>query len=114
MRKFGGSISKTVSIAIQETGVSMIYSAFILFFGFFIFVASGFGGTSALGTLLSVTLLVAMFSNLIFLPSLLLSLERVIIGRAFLKEPLVQIYDEEEDVDLDELEIRKLETNEKY
>ena len=114
LRKFGGSISKTVSIAIQETGVSMIYSAFILFFGFFIFVASGFGGTSALGTLLSVTLLVAMFSNLIFLPSLLLSLERVIIGRAFLKEPLVQIYDEEEDVDLDELEIRKLEANEKY
>jgi predicted RND superfamily exporter protein len=107
LRKFGGSISRTVSIAIQETGISMIYSAVILFFGFFIFTVSGFGGTSALGTLISVTLLIAMCSNLIFLPSLLLSLERIIIGRAFLKEPLIQIYDEDEDVSLQALEVRK-------
>jgi len=109
LRKLGGSISKTVSMAIQETGVSMIYSAVILFFGFFIFSASEFGGTSALGILISVTLFIAMCSNLIFLPCLLLSLERIVIGRAFLKEPLVQIFDEEEDVSLDDLEVRKSE-----
>lgn len=109
LRKYGGSISKTVSIAIQETGVSMVYSAVILFFGFFIFTVSSFGGTSALGILISVTLLIAMFSNLIFLPSLLLSLEKRIIGKAFLQEPLIQIYDEDEDVSLEELEIKKTE-----
>ncbi len=106
LRKQGGSISRTVSLAIQDTGVSMIYTAIILFAGFFIFAASSFGGTSALGVLISVTLLIAMFSNLILLPSLLLSLEKRIITKAFLKEPLFQIFDEDEDVELNELEVR--------
>src|SRR5437773_6578401 len=47
------SISKTVSMAIRETGVSMIYTAIILFCGFGIFTASSFGGTAALGILIS-------------------------------------------------------------
>lgn len=70
------TISRIVSDTIKETGVSMIYVALILFFGFGIFIASTFGGTVALGLLLSITLIVAMVSNLILLPSLLLSLER--------------------------------------
>ncbi|MCX6274931.1 MAG: efflux RND transporter permease subunit [Bacteroidetes bacterium] len=107
LKRHAGSISKTVSLTIQETGVSMVYTAVILFFGFFIFTASNFGGTSALGVLISVTLLIAMFSNLIFLPVLLLSLEKRVITRAFLKEPLIQMYDEEEDVELEELQIQK-------
>ncbi|MEO0310459.1 MAG: hypothetical protein RIQ89_116 [Bacteroidota bacterium] len=107
LRSHGGSISKTVATTIQETGVSMVYTAVILFCGFFIFTASSFGGTSALGILISVTLLIAMLSNLIFLPTLLRTLERIVISRAFMKEPLIQIYDEEEDVELDHLEIRK-------
>lgn len=107
MRKFGGSISRTVSTVIRETGVSMIYTAVILFSGFFIFTASSFGGTSALGMLISVTLLIAMMSNLIFLPCLLLSLERRIITKAFLSEPLIQVFDEEEDVELDDLQVQK-------
>ena len=85
----------------------MIYTAVILFSGFFIFTASSFGGTAALGVLISVTLLIAMCSNLIFLPTLLLSLEKRIITRAFLKEPLIQIFDEDEDVELDDLKVRK-------
>ena len=107
LKRHAGSISKTVSLTIQETGVSMVYTAVILFFGFFIFTASNFGGTSALGVLISVTLLIAMFSNLIFLPVLLLSLEKRVITRAFLKEPLIQMYDEDEDVELEELQIQK-------
>ncbi len=107
LRKHGGSISKTVSLVIMETGPSMIYTAVILFAGFFIFTASSFGGTSALGVLISITLLIAMLSNLIFLPTLLLSLEKRIITKAFLKEPLIQMFDEEEDVELQELEVRK-------
>ncbi len=108
LRKHAGSISKTVSKVIFETGPSMVYTAVILYSGFFIFTASSFGGTSALGVLISVTLLIAMFSNLIFLPSLLLSLEKRIITRAFFKEPLIQIFDEDEDVELDDIEIKKI------
>lgn len=70
------SISKIVSMTLKEAGMSMIYTAIILFFGFGIFAASNFGGTIALGILLSITLLVAVISNLILLPTLLLSLEK--------------------------------------
>jgi hypothetical protein len=52
----------------------MIYTSIVLFFGFGIFIASKFGGTVSLGLLVSSTLFVALFSNLILLPSILLSL----------------------------------------
>ncbi|MDR3697059.1 MMPL family transporter [Mucilaginibacter sp.] len=68
-------ISRIVSDTIRETGISMIYVAIVLFFGFGIFAFSTFGSVSALGILLSVTLLVAMISNLTLLPAFLLSLE---------------------------------------
>ncbi|MES2732246.1 MAG: MMPL family transporter [Bacteroidota bacterium] len=70
------SVSEAISITIRETGISMIYTAIILFCGFGIFAASSFGGTAALGILLSITLLVAMATNLVLLPALLLSLEK--------------------------------------
>jgi predicted RND superfamily exporter protein len=101
------SISRTVSTTIKETGVSMIYTAIILFCGFGIFTASSFGGTAALGILISVTLLVAYISNLVLLPCFLLTMEKRLTNKAFLQEPLIEVYDEEEDIDLDELEIEK-------
>ncbi len=85
----------------------MVYTAAILFSGFSIFTASHFGGTAALGILISITLLMAMCSNLILLPAFLLSLEKRLSTKAFLKEPLVQIYDEDEDIELQNLEIKK-------
>ena len=98
------SIKSSVVLALKETGVSMLYTSIILFFGFGIFSISSFGGTSALGVLVSITLLFAMFVNLVLLPTLLLSLDKAITNKAF-KEPLLHIYDEEEDIDLDELRI---------
>lgn len=65
-------ISIAVYNALRETGVSMFYTSIILFFGFSIFIASSYGGTQALGILVSITLLVAMLCNLVLLPSLLL------------------------------------------
>lgn len=103
------AISKAVSITIAETGISMIYTAIILFSGFFIFTASDFGGTAALGKLISVTLLVAMLTNIILLPCFLISFERRLTTRAFLEEPLIDVYDEEEDIEVEELEIKKKE-----
>ncbi len=70
------SISQIVSDTIRETGISMVYVAIVLFFGFGIFSLSTFGSVSALGILLSITLLVAMASNLILLPAFLLSVEK--------------------------------------
>ena len=100
------NIRKSVLSALKETGVSMFYTSVVLFFGFFIFVASDFGGTIALGLLVSITLLLAMLSNLLLLPALLLSLERVINYEAF-QEPLIDTFDEEEDVELDELKVKR-------
>jgi Predicted exporters of the RND superfamily len=98
------SIRAAVFLALKETGISMIYTSIILFFGFGIFSVSQFGGTQALGMLISITLLIAMFSNLIVLPSLLMTLDKFITNRSF-KEPLLQIFNEEEDIELDELQI---------
>ena len=100
------NIRLAVINALKETGVSMFYTSIVLFFGFSIFIASDFGGTVALGLLVSVTLLFAMMANLLLLPSLLLSLERMITTRSF-REPLIDILDEEEDIELDALKIRK-------
>jgi len=100
------NIKLAVINALKETGVSMFYTSIVLFFGFSIFIASDFGGTVALGLLVSVTLLFAMMANLLLLPSLLLSLERMITTRSF-REPLIDILDEEEDIELDALKIRK-------
>ena len=100
-------IKKSVIHALKETGVSMIYTSIVLFFGFGIFTLSTFGGTQALGVLVSLTLLVAVLSNLILLPSLLLTLDRITTTKSF-KEPLLNIYDEEEDIELDELEIQDI------
>ena len=101
------NIRQSVFNALKETGVSMIYTSVVLFFGFFVFVASDFGGTVALGLLVSITLFFAMLSNLLLLPALLLSLEKLITTKAF-KEPFLDIFDEEEDIDLDRLKIKRL------
>jgi predicted RND superfamily exporter protein len=100
----GWNIRKSVARALKETGMSMIYNLTILFFGFGIFTLSNFGGTQAMGLLVSITLLEAAVANLVLLPALLIGLERIITTKAF-HEPLLQIYNEEEDIDLDELEI---------
>ncbi len=100
------SIRAAVVLALKETGVSMIYTSIILFFGFGVFSVSDFGGTVALGILVAITLMFALFSNLILLPSLLLTLEKSITNTSF-KEPLLQIYDEDEDIELDDLRIEK-------
>ncbi|MBS3992088.1 MAG: MMPL family transporter [Bacteroidetes bacterium] len=93
-------INKSVFAALKGTGISMFYTSVVLFFGFLVFIVSSFGGTIALGGLVSITLLVAMLSNLILLPSLLLSLESFIANKQTFKEPAIEIdlieIDEEE------------------
>jgi predicted RND superfamily exporter protein len=97
-------LKRCILVALRETGGSMIYTSIVLFFGFLTFSFSQFGGTKALGVLISLTLLVAMLANLVILPSLLLYMEKKISNKA-LAEPLFQLYDEEEDIEFDDLSI---------
>jgi uncharacterized protein len=66
-------VEPTVKETIRHTGISIIYTSLVLVAGFIIFCFSTFGGTQALGWLTSLTLLVAMVTNLILLPVLLLT-----------------------------------------
>ena len=100
----GHNIRASVFQAIREAGVSMMYTSIVLFCGFSLFVFSDFGGTQALGLLVSFTLLVAMFTNLLILPSLLLSFEKMMTTRSF-EEPMLDIMDEEDDIDLEALRL---------
>ena len=88
-------IKPSVYAALKETGVSMFYTSIVLFFGFSVFTVSSFGGTIALGGLVSATLLFAMLSNLILLPSLLLSLEKSIANKQTFKKPQIDILPKE-------------------
>jgi predicted RND superfamily exporter protein len=89
-------IRRSVYSALRETGVSMFYTSIVLFFGFLVFTVSSFGGTIALGGLVSITLLLAMVSNLLLLPSLLLTFEDKIANKEVLKEPSIKIIPQEE------------------
>jgi len=104
-----------VSKTLRETGASMMYTSVILFAGFVIFAGSDFGGTVALGILTSVTLLIAMFTNLILLPALLISFDD---GKRNPKDhPLIEQYDDgfyqeldDEEIDLGQIRVEDSET----
>lgn len=95
-------IKKSVYGALRETTVSMFYTSIVLFFGFSVFTISSFGGTVALGALVSITLLFAMLSNLLLLPTLLLSLEKSIANKQTMKKPAIEILSDGEDEENDE------------
>ena len=90
-------IRRSVFSALRETGVSMFYTSIVLFFGFSVFMISSFGGTVALGGLVSITLVLAMLSNLLLLPALLLSLEKTIANEKEFLEPIIDILSEEKE-----------------
>lgn len=95
--KKGLSADNAISLAIKDTGLSMIYTAVILFFGFAIFAASSFGGTVALGILVSLTLIISLCTNLVMLPAILLSINNRSLKKDILKEPLIDMEDKDDD-----------------
>ena len=105
-------VAKAVSKSLVETGASMMYTSVVLFAGFVIFAGSEFGGTVALGILTSTTLLIAMFTNLILLPALLLTFDD---GKRNKNDhPLIEQYDEfyqwdeDEEIDLEKIRVEKI------
>ncbi len=95
LRVTNGAIKQSAISALHEAGFSMIYTSIVLVLGFSVFIVSGFGGTQALGILISTTLLIAMFFNIMVLPSLLLTLDKRLASKDFI-EPIVEIYDDED------------------
>ncbi|MDN3678188.1 MMPL family transporter [Flavobacterium paronense] len=106
----GGKIEKAVISALHETGVSTFYTSVVLIFGFAVFTLSSFGGTIALGGLISVTLTFAMFANLVVLPALVLTTEKWGGKKKLTKkelteeQPSINIYRDNTD-DIDEITI---------
>jgi predicted RND superfamily exporter protein len=91
----GNDIGKSTINALREAGFSMIYTSIVLVLGFSVFMVSSFGGTQALGMLVSTTLFIAMFFNIMVLPSMLLVLDKFAVTKAFKGEQIIEIYDEE-------------------
>lgn len=83
--------------ALREASFSMIYTSIVLVLGFIVFTVSDFGGTKALGILISTTLFVAMFFNMVVLPSLLMTLDKYLVTKAFTEDAIIDVYDEDEE-----------------
>lgn len=101
-----GDLARSVDSAVREVSVGIIYTSVVLVLGFATFAFSKFGGIRAMGLLTTMTLLTAMLTNLLVLPSLVLSLNKRIMSRTF-SEPLLEILDEEEDIELDALTVER-------
>lgn len=76
MKRRKWEIPQLVELSLRETIPSMVYTSLILFFGFLVFGVSTFQGTVALGLMTSCTLMVALMSNMLLLPALILSFDR--------------------------------------
>lgn len=71
-------VAITVRRTIHDTGLSIIYTSLILIAGFGVFALSKFDGTKSLGYLTSITLFVAMITNLTLQPALLLWMDKIL------------------------------------
>lgn len=91
------NIAQSAVNALREASFSMIYTSIVLVLGFSVFTVSDFGGTKALGLLISTTLFVAMFFNMVVLPSLLMSLDKYVVTKAFTEDTIIDVYDETEE-----------------
>jgi hypothetical protein len=103
LKKNNWKIRKSVYATFNDAGLSMFYTSIVLFFGFSVFMLSSFGGTIALGGLISLTLLFGMLSNLMLLPALVLTLNKTLANEQEFIEPMIDII-EHSDEEIDALE----------
>ncbi|MES2546049.1 MAG: MMPL family transporter [Bacteroidota bacterium] len=103
LKKNNWRIRKSVFATFTDAGLSMFYTSIVLFFGFSVFMLSSFGGTIALGGLVSITLFFGMLSNLMLLPALVLTLNKTLANEQEFIEPKIDII-EHSDEEIDNLE----------
>ena len=99
-------IKKSVYATFNDAGISMFYTSIVLFFGFSVFMLSSFGGTVALGGLVSITLFFGMLANLMLLPALVLSLNKTLSNEQQFIKPTIDIL-ESSDEDIERIENQK-------
>lgn len=99
-------IKKSVYATFNDAGLSMFYTSIVLFFGFSVFMLSSFGGTIALGGLVSITLCFGMLSNLMLLPALVLTMNKRLANEQELPEPNIRLR-EYSDAEIDDLDNKK-------
>ncbi|OFY18034.1 MAG: hypothetical protein A2W98_08250 [Bacteroidetes bacterium GWF2_33_38] len=98
-------IKSAVIIAMNESGISMIFSSLVLVLGFGVYMVSEFGGTQALGMLISISLFIALLFNIVVLPSLLITFDRLLTRKVIEEMPQVlDIYESEDSVDDEDVE----------
>jgi predicted RND superfamily exporter protein len=102
LKKNNWKIRKSVYATFNDAGLSMFYTSIVLFFGFSVFMLSSFGGTIALGGLISLTLMFGMLSNLMLLPALVLTLNKTLANEQEFIEPKIDII-EHSDAEIDAL-----------
>ena len=107
LRKNNWRIRQSVFSAYKEASLSMFYTSIVLFFGFSVFLLSDFGGTKALGGLVALTLLFGLLSNLMLLPSLVLTLNKTLANEQEFVTPYIDVLGESDE------EIDKMESKEK-
>ena len=105
LKKNDWKIKKSVFAAFEEASLSMFYTSIVLFFGFSVFLLSDFGGTKALGGLVALTLLFGLLSNLMLLPSLVLTLNKTLANEQEFGTPYIDVLGES-DEEIDEMESR--------
>ncbi len=81
MARYDDSIANNVRRTIYDTGLSIIYTSLILIAGFAVFILSHFDGTKSLGYLTSMTLFLAMVTNLTLQPALLMWVDRITVKK---------------------------------
>ena len=100
LKKNNWKIRKSVYATFNDAGLSMFYTSIVLFFGFSVFMLSSFGGTIALGGLISLTLLFGMLSNLMLLPALVLTLNKTLANEQEFIEPKINVIERsDEEID---------------
>lgn len=88
-------VNTSIINAMKEAGISMIYTSIVLVLGFSIYIISDFGGTQALGMLISITLMIALMFNILVLPSLLFTFAKYF-NRKSIQTPILDTTDDDE------------------
>jgi len=105
LRTHNYNVKQAVLNTLHGNGISMLSSLLVLVLGFSIFIFSDFGGTQAMGILITLTLLFSLFCNIILLPTLIYSFSDSL-SKKTIDKPLLEMFDEPE-LDAEEKEVRK-------
>ena len=80
-RKSGQSAAESVQTAFRTVGKALLATTAVFALGFLVFGASGMATNQALGLLVGITVIIALLADFLFLPPLLMVLERFSIER---------------------------------